>query len=47
VLLEVFLGGRDDLDGGELKSFLLEAVDDVTDEPTLENLSQCLVFRGR
>lgn len=35
VLLEVLLGGSDELDGGELEAAVLEAGDDGTDEATL------------
>ena len=35
MLLEVLLGGSDELDGGELEATVLEAGDDGTDEATL------------
>jgi hypothetical protein len=35
VLLEVLLGGSDELDGGELEAAVLEAGDDGTNEATL------------
>jgi hypothetical protein len=35
VVLEVLLGGGDELDGGELEAALLEAGDDVADQATL------------
>lgn len=39
MLLEVLLGGGDDLDGGELVALLFEAGDDVADEATLIDMS--------
>lgn len=36
MLLEVLLGGRDELDGGELVPPLLEAGDDLADEAALQ-----------
>lgn len=38
VLLEVFLGGRNHLQGNELVSSLLEAADDVADESALDTI---------
>lgn len=38
MLLEVFLGGRNHLQGNELVSSLLEAADDVADESALDTI---------
>jgi hypothetical protein len=39
VLLEVLLGGSDELDGGELEAAVLEAGDDGADETALKYVS--------
>jgi hypothetical protein len=39
VLLEVLLGGGDELDGCELEAAVLEARDDGADETALEGVS--------
>ena len=40
MLLEVLLGGGEELDGGELEAAVLEAGDDGSDEATLVRLAE-------
>jgi hypothetical protein len=43
VLLEMLLGGSDELDGGELEAAVLEARDDGTNEAALGSVSKSIV----
>jgi hypothetical protein len=43
MLLEVLLGGRDDLESDELEATLLESGDDITDKATLAQLACCSI----
>jgi hypothetical protein len=44
VLLEVLLGGGDELDGRKLEATVLEAGDDGTDEAALLDIGQSAFF---